>query len=577
MVDVSSQSNKVNITVSSSGVSSNINASGDASHYYSEKAKEWAISNRIVDGVDYSSKYYASKSNQSALNAQSFAQSAQDSYNQFQGSVADSLNTIDNKVQEATDNIEIQKQDTITEIQDITTTQKEEIESLSEQEQNKIVDLGIDTRANVDLSNLSNIGNNKFNTILNNKITNCLLEVPQRIKYTLENGTLTIKAGSVVIMPYGVTDRTSEFPIGSTFINNNFKVYDAQYASGKFFVWAELQNDKTISKAGSASGDNTFLCFDLINNGFDYANHTGVESGTDHTTATGYLYYDTTENLIYHRASTSGDWADEILSFPFLTFTRTVGVIDTINQIFNGFGYMGSTVWIDKDVKYLIPNGRNLDGTLNNIEHVTTNIGTLSTSLGNFTSYILLDTSTRAINLRVANNKRYFDSDKNKFIIDGVEYQNTIAGTISVGSERITGMDIKQPFRAIDYNDFKSEVENKLQPLTKAYITETYKNGTSWYRVWSDGWCEQGGIATGGASASGASVTLIKAYKDTNYTLIPAGVDRRTADFQNQAAQIVKIRNVTTTGFYASTSWTATGSYGWEAYPFSWYACGYIS
>ena len=24
-------------------------------------------------------------------------------------------------------------------------------------------------------------------------------------------------------------------------------------------------------------------------------------------------------------------------------------------------------------------------------------------------------------------------------------------------------------------------------------IVETYVNGTSWYRVWSDGWCEQGG------------------------------------------------------------------------------------
>ena len=101
MVDVSSQSNKVNITVSSSGVSSNVNASGDTSHYYSEKAREWAISNRIVDGVDYSSKYYANKSNQSALNAQSFAQSAQDSYKQFQSSVDGALNTVNDTVQTA--------------------------------------------------------------------------------------------------------------------------------------------------------------------------------------------------------------------------------------------------------------------------------------------------------------------------------------------------------------------------------------------------------------------------------------------------------------------------------------------
>ena len=28
------------------------------------------------------------------------------------------------------------------------------------------------------------------------------------------------------------------------------------------------------------------------------------------------------------------------------------------------------------------------------------------------------------------------------------------------------------------------------------YIKDTYVNGTSWYRVWSDGWCEQGGYLT---------------------------------------------------------------------------------
>lgn len=35
----------------------------------------------------------------------------------------------------------------------------------------------------------------------------------------------------------------------------------------------------------------------------------------------------------------------------------------------------------------------------------------------------------------------------------------------------------------------------------------------SWYRVWSDGWCEQGGIATG----SKPTVTFIKPFINTNY------------------------------------------------------------
>lgn len=62
MVDVNTQNKTISVNVSSSGVSSNVNASGDTTMYYSNKAKEWAISNKIIDGVDYSSKYYAEKS-----------------------------------------------------------------------------------------------------------------------------------------------------------------------------------------------------------------------------------------------------------------------------------------------------------------------------------------------------------------------------------------------------------------------------------------------------------------------------------------------------------------------------------
>ena len=56
-------------------------------------------------------------------------------------------------------------------------------------------------KANSDLSNLTTVGEKHF--LNKSQITNCLLEVPQRIKHTLENDTLTIKAGSVVIVPLG--------------------------------------------------------------------------------------------------------------------------------------------------------------------------------------------------------------------------------------------------------------------------------------------------------------------------------------------------------------------------------------
>lgn len=52
----------------------------------------------------------------------------------------------------------------------------------------------------------------------------------------------------------------------------------------------------------------------------------------------------------------------------------------------------------------------------------------------------------------------------------------------------------------------------------KAYVTETYQNGTSWYRIWSDGWCEQGGRIRGSANGS-TLVTMLKAYRDTDYSI----------------------------------------------------------
>lgn len=61
--------------------------------------------------------------------------------------------------------------------------------------------------------------------------------------------------------------------------------------------------------------------------------------------------------------------------------------------------------------------------------------------------------------------------------------------------------------------------KNELTPLKKAYITETYVNGTSWYRVWSDGWCEQGGLVSVNRNSQ-TTVQLLKAYPTTTYHIL---------------------------------------------------------
>jgi hypothetical protein len=55
--------------------------------------------------------------------------------------------------------------------------------------------------ANQDLSNLTSQGQNIANWSTN--VTNCITEIPQDIKLELNNGTLTLKAGSKVYVPNG--------------------------------------------------------------------------------------------------------------------------------------------------------------------------------------------------------------------------------------------------------------------------------------------------------------------------------------------------------------------------------------
>lgn len=66
-------------------------------------------------------------------------------------------------------------------------------------------------------------------------------------------------------------------------------------------------------------------------------------------------------------------------------------------------------------------------------------------------------------------------------------------------------------------NDKMDRDAHNLQSPT-AVVIETYHNGTDWYRVWSDGWCEQGGYsATSGQS--GSQITLLKQMANTDYSV----------------------------------------------------------
>ena len=97
-----------------------------------------------------------------------------------------------------------------------------------------------------------------------------------------------------------------------------------------------------------------------------------------------------------------------------------------------------------------------------------------------------------------------------------------------------------------------------------AVIVENYLNGQSWYRVWSDGWCEQGGwiVLSGAISATNKRVTFLKPYK-----VKPSVYCSQNANAG--VANIVVGWESTTEFSIGTTSGACTGGTNW-------YARGYI-
>lgn len=97
-----------------------------------------------------------------------------------------------------------------------------------------------------------------------------------------------------------------------------------------------------------------------------------------------------------------------------------------------------------------------------------------------------------------------------------------------------------------------------------AVITQNYCNGTSWYRVWSDGWCEQGGATT----ARDTTVTFLKPFTG-EYNITATTI---YASFgSDYALGIIKVSN-SQARLYIDYGGSYTANSGTN-----WRACGYIN
>ena len=607
MVDISSQNNKINITVSSSGNTANTNVTPDYAQYYSEKSKEWAISNKIVDNTDYSSKHYANESKkqadistakttevvESGNNAVSNIESARDNAiiditNQESLSV-DNVNTagatqvssvntagitqVANVNSAGTTQINLAKEQVTlatnqaniaTEQATIATNKTSEVVASGNEALNNIDTAKnnalttITTQETTSKNNVITTGNeqvarieatgNNYDNLTHKNITNCLLEVPQRIKLELNDGTLTLKAGSQVIVPNGFEADGTTPKFDEVVIDNDLTVTNLWGTAEKMAIFVST-NATAIYMVGLAR----------------------LSSGTTAPTTTNTRYwYDTNTNLV--KTYNGGSYSGNNCSFPIAICTKTSASNDnllaSIDQVFNGMGYIGSTVWVDKGVKGLAPNGRNADGTLNSVEWEIDKIKTF-TDTSTHTNAINFCYNAGSQSFQVMSPKNWsFDEDANiwKHVTAGDQIVTKLGSYTGTGnaSGSVANFNSNKPFRAVDYNDFRN-----TPSIQAPYLKDTYVNGTSGYRIWSDGYCEQWGVANypkvPANTAKLTTITFLKKFANVNYcvshNIITDGGNTTGLRNHQLNLQVGTLQF----GWYSTTSTAGGGTFCWRA------------
>ena len=307
-------------------------------------------------------------------------------------------------------------------------------------------------------------------------ITNCITEIPQDIKLELNNGILTLKAGSKVHLACG--------NLGDSNVIES-DVFTSQTSDGKYMVI------RTSTSALYMANIDMCLSGTIANR------PTLLERGAG-------LYFATDENKMYLTGDKGATWySGEAYSLPLGIVTVSNGAISSIDQIFNGFGYIGSTAFVLPGVTGLAPDGRNEDGSLKYTQITTTEIITYtrtenggrfigcltgSKTLDNgYISYVVSETQP------TTNFVLWYKPSANKLytVINGVATPDT---RLVVWNEirdiaqpyNITSFEPKSAFHAVDYNDI-GFIAHQAMPSDR-YMDLTLPASGGSVVAPSDGW-----------------------------------------------------------------------------------------
>ncbi len=148
-------------------------------------------------------------------------------------------------------------------------------------------------------------------------------------------------------------------------------------------------------------------------------------------------------------------------------------------------------------------------------------------------------------------------------------FNDVLLGSVKIENGVVTEV-VNKPF-ANSWSDVQATEISTASSVRPVVIVENYVNGSSWYRVYSDGWCEQGGIIS---ISSDTAVNLLKPYKDTNFQVL---FSHESETFKKDTDNVNRVQvAVMTTSFHKTVSSFTIYSTRVRQGDVSWVAHGYL-
>ena len=140
------------------------------------------------------------------------------------------------------------------------------------------------------------------------------------------------------------------------------------------------------------------------------------------------------------------------------------------------------------------------------------------------------DTNKRCGSVRFVNGSGYNDvsitaSNESGDTIQAIGIKNTNGSVYAYcptytnyadSSEKI----VTTQFLTNRWTTSRATTTSSASKARPAVVVTNYVSGASWYRIWSDGWIEQGGFVSNAPNNTDTTVTFLKKFSNTNYSAL---------------------------------------------------------